>query len=223
MLEQDEVRPIEPGRVKAFARFFKNYMSVSSVVAAALPIPVTAAGLIATYKFQTKTLSVYTSLFCFLILAFIFFTRHFLARVMFPEVRGRAAKNVTLSKIIVGLSPFFLIVLSLVSVLAYHRVLSDSISNKRKLYELPPSEVSDSVILEKSFESQTPEAPALMMYYLAIFMTAEAAFVLMAIREYLQDLLKLTEIELIRGEGGRAETGGRRRDKALKASTEDKG
>lgn len=37
-----------------------------------------------------------------------------------------------------------------------------------------------------------------MACYLGIFMTAELAFLLMALREYLQDLLGLTDARLIR-------------------------
>jgi hypothetical protein len=36
-----------------------------------------------------------------------------------------------------------------------------------------------------------------MVLYLAIFLLAEAAFVLMAIKEYLQDLIGLEEMDLI--------------------------
>ena len=36
-------------------------------------------------------------------------------------------------------------------------------------------------------------------WYLLIFTTAEAAFIVMSTKEYLQDLLGLTEAELLRG------------------------
>jgi hypothetical protein len=42
-----------------------------------------------------------------------------------------------------------------------------------------------------------PGALGLVACYLGIFVAAEAAFVLMAIKEYLQDLLGLTDRELI--------------------------
>ena len=76
--------PIEPQRVKRFAHFFKRYMSISSVVTAALPIPITAFNLIPTFSVHTKILSVYTPLFCFLLLGYVFYMRHQLARYMFP-------------------------------------------------------------------------------------------------------------------------------------------
>ena len=36
-----------------------------------------------------------------------------------------------------------------------------------------------------------------MILYVGIFLTAEAAFILMAIKEYLQDLVGLTDVDLI--------------------------
>ena len=35
--------------------------------------------------------------------------------------------------------------------------------------------------------------------YIGMFVAAEAAFILMATREYIQDLLKLSDVEVIRG------------------------
>jgi hypothetical protein len=40
-------------------------------------------------------------------------------------------------------------------------------------------------------------ANTLMVLYIATFLTAEACFILMAIKEYLQDLMRLTEMDLI--------------------------
>jgi hypothetical protein len=85
MSTTERTEPISPRRVISFAKFFKNYMSISTIVTAALPIPVTSFGLIPTFHAQTKLLSVYTSLFCFLILGFIFYIRHELARIMFES------------------------------------------------------------------------------------------------------------------------------------------
>src|SRR6266446_3263998 len=85
MADIDETLPSDPKRVRAFASFFKNYMSVSSIVVAALPIPVTAFGALPMFADYKSSLSTFTSLFCFLVLGFIFYVRHALARWMFPE------------------------------------------------------------------------------------------------------------------------------------------
>src|SRR5438046_1398210 len=84
MSNSNATLPTDPRRVRAFASFFKNYMSISSVIVAALPIPVTAFGALPTFADQKAILSTYTSLFCFLVLGFIFYVRHGLAHWMFP-------------------------------------------------------------------------------------------------------------------------------------------
>jgi hypothetical protein len=189
------ISPDGIARIRRFIGFFKAYMNVLSLVTAFLPIAVTALGAIATYRFQAKSLSVYTSLYCCLLIAFIFYIRHQLARVMFREAKGFQRfwqKGVRML-------PLLLIVGSLYFAFSYHRLLRESVTVKRKSFELPPSEVTDETILANSFESQTPEAPLLMVYYLGVFLTAEAAFALMAMRENLQDVVKLTDIRLING------------------------
>lgn len=218
--------PMEPRRVRAFAHFFKRYMSISSLVTASLPIPVTTMGLIPTYKAQTMILSTYTPLFCFLILGFIFYSRHQLARLMFPEYFGRAVayKKINLPLFLlrqikitwhgfIGLLPLILIAASIFCVFSYHVLLAESVKlikvgaegvvRGKSVQELvvqhqlkgAPAEI----ILSKADQDTIPFASELMVYYLAIFLTAEASFILMAIKEYLQDLVGLTEMDLIGG------------------------
>ena len=114
----DGVVPASPHRVIAFARFFKNYMGVSSIVAAALPIPVTSFDLIAVPTGMNKTLSVYTSLFCFLTLGMIFFSRHALARYMFP--RGDLKSTPRTSLINLLIHPLVYMVACFACVFIYH-------------------------------------------------------------------------------------------------------
>jgi len=86
--------PTDPRRVRAFATFFKSYMSVWTIVIAALPAPVTALKLIPTYDAHRYLLSVYAPLYCFLLLGFIFFSRHTLGRRLFyPESVAYAWSN----------------------------------------------------------------------------------------------------------------------------------
>src|SRR5215216_1911659 len=119
--------PISPKRVISFAKFFKNYMSVSTIVTAALPIPVTSFHLIPTFHAQTKLLSVYTSLFCFLVLGFIFYIRHELARIMFPVFSQKARRIPQLNKfwrLCIGLLPLLLIAASVIAAFQYNDVLN---------------------------------------------------------------------------------------------------
>jgi hypothetical protein len=195
---------IRPSRLEGFARFFKRYMGVSSIVTAVLPIPVTALGAIPTYKFQTGILSTYTSLFCFLILGFIFYSRHQLARAMFPEQLQRKRSQyrkpgalLLSGRYLVRLLPLVLIIGSIVCAFKYQQLLVTSVVDKRAKFELLPTEVSDADILNKALESQTLESRWLMIWYLGIFMMAEGAFVIMAIKEHLQDLATLGDLDLM--------------------------
>ena len=61
-------------------------------------------------------------------------------------------------------------------------------------------------LLDKVDVTEIPYAIELAACYLGIFIFAELAFVLMAIREYLQDLLHLDEVALLRGKARVAET-----------------
>jgi hypothetical protein len=196
-MQDAETYPTEPKRLQAFARFFKGYVGVSSVVTAALPIPATYIGLIPTYSFQTKLLSTYASLFCFLLLAFIFYIRHSLARLMFPDTSEKRLRREALARVLTALVPLVLIAGSLVFVFLYQSRLTTSVVNIRHASGLAYPDVTDKALLEKSDASQIPEAPILMLFYLGIFMTAEAAFILMAIKEYLQDVSHVTDLELI--------------------------
>src|SRR5690348_8033924 len=78
-----ETLPSDPARVRAFASFFKNYMSVSTVVAASLPLPISYWKLIPIYEGHRSILMTYTPLFCFLTLGYIFYSRHAIARNAF--------------------------------------------------------------------------------------------------------------------------------------------
>src|SRR5438132_11804807 len=115
----EEHLPADPRRIQAFARFFKNYMSVSSFVVAALPIPITSLGLIPTFADHRTLLATYTSLFCFLLLGFVFYVRHTLARWMFPEAcAGKASTPDTrvvarVGHALITAAPMLLIVASL--------------------------------------------------------------------------------------------------------------
>ena len=63
-----------------------------------------------------------------------------------------------------------------------------------------PVLIQEMLILTNFNESQIPTASLLMLYYIAIFAAAEAAFVLMAIKEYLQDSLRFSEDQIIAGQ-----------------------
>jgi hypothetical protein len=205
--------PVDPTRVRAFAIFFKRYMSVSTIVVAALPIPVTSIGLIPTFQAQTKLLSVYASLFCFLTLGLIFYLRHQFARIMFYEYLGfRGSSYLKFFRAaLIGFFPFFFIAASVVAVFQYNDVLilnanmvTDKIKNGTVKLSIPGEEKdlnpeSMHNILKYTQLNNIPFSSRLMVLYLSIFIMAEAAFILMALKEYLQDLIKVSELELMHG------------------------
>jgi hypothetical protein len=262
MGEVDESLPTDPKRVRAFATFFKNYMSVSSLVVAALPIPATALGALPTFSDYKASLSTYTSLFCFLTLGFIFYMRHSLARWMFPstsavpksrgdsapeasqltpeekaradelEEERRYAEEVTQLRLarrsnnrsfVIGILPLALLLSSGCLVFLYHYYLDVAVLEIARALAHPRSATGptcaglDAIVLDVVCSTPTrdeilkqsylavPRGATLMALYICMFVTAEAAFILMATREYVQDLLRLTDWEVIRG--GKAVSG----------------
>ena len=185
--ERDQNAKPARTRLAVFANFFKGYMSVSTVVAAAIPIPVASWKLIPIYAQQRGFLTVYASLFCFLLLAFVFSIRHRLARPMF--FRGRMGG-------VVAALPAACIVLTLACIVTYHALIQQSIAELRGLGF---SKVGMQQLLDHMDATEIPYAVELAACYLGIFIFAELAFVLMAIREYLQDLLHLDEVALLHG------------------------
>ncbi|GAC1424429.1 MAG: hypothetical protein NVSMB62_21340 [Acidobacteriaceae bacterium] len=175
-----------PLRIKVFANFFKSYMSVSTIVAAAIPIPIASWDLIPMFAQQRRFLTVYTSLFCFLLLAFVFSIRHRLAPRMFSG---------GIWSLVILILPFVLMLSTLGCILEYHWMLQQSIEELRSLGLV----ASTADTLSKVDANEIPHGLALAGFYLGIFLSAEGAFVLMAIREYLQDVLRLNERELLQG------------------------
>lgn len=258
--------PTRAARVEAFARFFKSYMSVSAVVVASLPIPLTSLGAIPTFGAQRAFLSTYTSLFCFLLLGFIFYSRHILAKWFFPDIAGSRTAPSTSAvdtmwdhlfvglrgflSVFVRLLPFLLICSALFMTYRYHQILTEAVVIARaewtleKLVDAPvgsprveeassdltqlremeygassffvpirqgrfarrvlsasglPATPTVSNLLKEVPLDRVPAAHSLMASHLAMFLCAEAAFVLMAIREYLQDTLGLSDETQILG------------------------
>ena len=155
---------IKPTRVQNFANFFKGYMGLSSVVTAALPIPVTALKLIPTYKAYTPILSTYTSLFCFLLLSYVFYSRHRLAWLYFGEGHSFAPKRT------MALLPAVLIILSLGFAFLYHIELKNSLQTLELQLKISgPGDFSSDKILGSTDYRDIPDALELMVLYLGIF------------------------------------------------------
>jgi len=167
-----------------FARFFKNYMSASAIIAASVPIPVASLKLIPTYAQQRGYLTVYSSLLCFLLVAFAFSVRHGLGeRIFFSgKLRGLIASL-----------PAMAIVCCVGCIAGYHWTLERSLETWAARGVISSSEQ----ILGVADLRQIPNSLPLTVYYLGIFVFAETAFVMMALREYLQEELHLEERALM--------------------------
>lgn len=194
--------PTEPRRVRAFASFFKNYMSISSLITASLPIPVTLFKLIPMYEAQKKYLGVYIPMFCFLILGFVFFSRHKLARYMIPQIERVWTRGFKIRGTLIRLLPLLLIFSSLSFVVSYQQLLHKSIykSLKTSLVEkndLEGRKGEGAIILENVEFHQIPYSVYLQVLYFGIFLSAMSSFILMALKEYLQDILKISDVDLI--------------------------
>lgn len=186
----DKPEAPQPARFAAFAQFFKAYMGTASVVTAALPIPVAALHLIPTYAAQEKYLSTYTSMFCFLMLAYLFYIRHWLGRLMFYT---SADGNVRFRTMLAWI-PLLLILSSLGLVVLYHHYLEQSF----QFFDQVGVMTRSAELLKTADAREISDSVQLTACYLGMFVTAEAAFILMALREYLQDVLKLQDASLIR-------------------------
>src|SRR4051794_10613179 len=116
-----DVPPEDAKRIKSFARFFKSYMSVSAILVAALPIPVTSFKLLPVFEAQQKILSVYTPLFCFLLISYVFFCRHSFARWMFPVRKSTTERRIAS---ILPFLPLALILATGLSIISYHLTLN---------------------------------------------------------------------------------------------------
>ncbi len=185
--------PEKPRRFIGFVSFFKTYMNLWTVITASLPVPITQLHWIPTFSSQTAFLSTYTSLFCFLLVAFVFYTRHFIARWLFRDYLRKT--GVRRSK---PWLPLVLILAAVALVFCYHTILLYSIGDVySSQYQNNGVRLSTKDILEKTDLREVPYSNELALVYLAMFLCAEGAFVIMALREYLQDLMGIQELDLI--------------------------
>jgi hypothetical protein len=159
-------------------------MSASAIVAASIPIPVASLKLIPMYAQQRGFLTVYSSLLCFLLVAFVFSVRHGLGRQIFYTSGVRAT---------IAMAPAFSILLCIGCIAAYHWSLQQSLDAWTARGVLDSSDE----ILRKADLRDISGALPLSLSYLGIFLFAELAFVMMAMREYLQQLLHLEDTALI--------------------------
>ncbi|HUI42244.1 MAG TPA: hypothetical protein VL523_09760 [Terriglobia bacterium] len=183
-----------PKRFAQFVGYFKNYLGLGSVLSAALPIPAKYLHLIPMYAAQASFMTVYVSTFCFLFLGFIFYSRHAIARWIFRGLQGSGRGPSTL----IAWLPLGLALASMGFLFGYHLLLQTSAAQVLENFRLQGVNLTfDRVLAETPYDGVVSSIP-LMATFLGTFLAAETAFALMAIREYLQDILGLSDLEILR-------------------------
>jgi len=196
MAETGEKIPTVPARVIGFSKYLNNY--VAALAVAVIPIPLANWNWVPIWDAQRHLLSVVTPVFCFLTMGFLFFYRHALAGPMFPgharrgELMDVMQPNRKLGYVLsqtwdraVSLVPLVLIVGSFFCAGQYYLHLIASIND-----------IARDAQPRLQFQ-EIPDGGSLIMFFVLAFVFAEAAFVWMALKEYLQDTLKLTDTDLI--------------------------
>jgi len=182
-----------PTRFLYFVRYFKSYVGAGALLSAALPIPVRYFHVIPMYAAQASFMTVYVTLFCFLLVSFIFYSRHSIARWMFRNLKSREAKH----SLLIAWFPLVLALVSVVFLLVYHLTLQISTAKAMADFRLQGVNLDFAGALKATSYDRIEYSILLMGSFLLTFVAAETAFALMAIREYLQDILGLDDSALL--------------------------
>lgn len=150
------------------------------MVTAALAPLLTAMNVLPMYEPQRKPLATIAGVLGFLLLAWLFYVRRTIAL-------GSIRKYY---RTFFNMTPLLLIGLSIASYVGYTRVLNSSVSSVMRDHR----DLQRSVVLKTwTEENDAPGMVELQMLYLGMFLAAEAAFVMMAMREYANDVRGITE------------------------------
>ena len=186
-------RSKDPARFQRFIAYFKKYLALGAVGCGALPAPLSYFRVIPTFQAQYKFLTGYVTVFCFLALGFIFYSRHSIARWIFQSNKKQSGK----ARVLVAWLPLALIATSLAFLSVYHLLLQVSISQAISDFFARGVNTNDQFALENTPFEDIRFAIPLMVSYLGVFLGAETAFAVMAIREYMQDILHLDDSEIV--------------------------
>jgi hypothetical protein len=171
----------EQNRLKAFANLFKGYMGVMPMVTAALAPLVTMMSLIPAYEAQRKCLATMTGVLGFLVLAWLFYFRRTIAL-------GSITKGF---RWIINLVPLFLIFGCIFCYVCYSSALDASLAEVSKSDHAP---TRSEALKNWGKDNVIPKSMELQLFYLGIFLCAEASFVMMALREYANGIRNVSEV-----------------------------
>jgi hypothetical protein len=154
-------------------------MSVAATVTAAMPVAAAEFNAIPVYESLKRPLSSCTSLLCFLLFAYVFYMRRSLADAMLTP-QGLPPRWRVI--------PLVLIVVSVAGGLGYLAVLRLSVESAHEALNKQGVEITETADILRIIDfADTPDAFSLVALYLDFFVAAEAAFLIMASREYMME------------------------------------
>lgn len=181
-----DMQAAQENRLSLFANIFKGYMGIMPIVTAALAPILTAMNVLPMYESQRKPLATMAGVLGFLLLAWIFYVR-----------RTIALGSITHGfRWIFNLLPLVLIFGSVGCYIAYAGTLESSLQTLAAGNH-PITRVQ--ALGSLSQEVVIPEAVKLQFLYLGMFLCAEGAFVLMALRDYCNDVRHVSEYDWMFG------------------------
>jgi hypothetical protein len=170
----------QENRLLAFANVFKGYMGVMPIVTAALAPLLTAINVIPTYETQRKPLATMAGMLGFLLLSWVFYVRRTIA--LGSITRG--------FRWFYNICPLLLILGSVACYVTYANTLDTSLA---ALQSANPTVPRAHILSTWGLDQTIPHSVPLQLLYLGMFLCAEAAFVMMALREYAIDVLRISE------------------------------
>jgi hypothetical protein len=192
-LMPDVVPALEPKRFVTFVKYFNNYLAALTV--ALIPIPLANWSWLPIFGAQRHILSVITPVFCFLTFGLLFYYRHLIGRVMFPMARSvkignaailyvfRAFRGLWMSVILSA--PLILVASSFLCAAQYYACFEELMRGLKDSY------------VDQLALADIKNGGWLICYFVLAFIFAEAAFVWMALKEYIQDILGITDLQLL--------------------------
>jgi hypothetical protein len=181
-----DIQTAQENRLSIFANVFKSYMGIMPVVTAALAPLLTALNVLPTYESQRKPLATIAGVLGFLLLAWIFYVRRTIA--LGSIKRG--------FRWLFNLLPLVLIFGSVGCYIAYANVLEASID---MISKLNPAITRAQALGSASQNMAIPDSVELQLLYLGMFLCAEGAFVMMALRDYCNDVRHISEYDWMFG------------------------
>jgi hypothetical protein len=181
-----DIQTAQENRLSIFANVFKSYMGIMPVVTAALAPLLTALNVLPTYESQRKPLATMAGVLGFLLLAWIFYVR-----------RTIALGSITHGfRWIFNLLPLASILGSVGCYIAYTNTLEASIGIISKAN---PTITRAQALVNASQDMAIPDSVELQLLYLGMFLCAEGAFVMMALRDYCNDVRHISEYDWMFG------------------------